>query len=89
MAYRRNNWVDHAVERPRTFNETTNTDGSVTHDPILSEVVQGGTPMNAKNFNAMEEALQHISVAFDLLFVTTQAQIRALQNEVDTLKGGT
>ena len=33
MAFNRTKWQDHVVERPRTFTEVTNADGSVTHTP--------------------------------------------------------
>ena len=79
-------WKDHVVERPRTYTKVTNTDNSETFTPAPGEVLQQGTPQSATNFNAMDEALQHISVAFDELFVITQAQIRAQQDEIDMLK---
>ncbi len=79
-------WKDHVVERPRTYTKVTNADNSETFTPAPGEVLQQGTPQSATNFNAMDEALQHISIAFDELFCITQAQIRAQQDEIDTLK---
>jgi len=67
VAYKRTNWQDHAVERPRTYTETVNKDGSKTLVPSPGEVYQMGTPLSATNFNNAEEALLHYSVAFDLL----------------------
>lgn len=87
MSYnKRITWKDHVVERPRTYTEATNTDGSKTFTPAPGEVLQQGTPQSATNFNTMDEALQHISIAFDELSCITQAQIRAQQDEIDTLK---
>ena len=87
MSYNaRINWKDHVVERPRTYTESVNSDGSKTYTPAPGEIIQPGTPQSATNFNAMDEALQHISIAFDELFCITQAQIRAQQDEIDTLK---
>ncbi len=82
MAYNRTKWRDHVVERPRTFTEVTNADGSVTHTPAPGQVLQQGTPQSATNFNNIEEALQHFSVAFDWLCCIVQGQER----EITTLK---
>ncbi len=82
MAYDRTNWKDHAVERPRTYTEVTNADGSKTYTPSPGEVLQQGTPQSATNFNHLEEGLQHFSIAFDMLYTITQAQAR----EITTLK---
>ena len=79
-------WKDHVVERPRTYTEATNTDGSKTFTPAPGEVLQQGTPQSSTNFNKMEEALQHLSVAFDELFCMTQAQLRAAQADIAALQ---
>lgn len=82
MPYNRTKWRDHVVERPRTFTEVTNADGSVTHTPAPGDVLQQGTPQSATNFNNIEEGLQHTAVAFDWLYCIMQAQAR----EITTLK---
>ena len=46
-------WKDHVVERPRTFSEVSNSDGTKTLNPAPGEVKQQGTPMSAKHFNTM------------------------------------
>lgn len=79
MAYARKRWQDHSVERPRTYTEAVNEDGSKTYTPAFGEVLQEGTPQSATNFNAIEEGLQHTNVAFDLYYVTVQAQMRDLE----------
>lgn len=79
MAYARKRWQDHSVERPRTYTEAINEDGSKTYTPAFGEVLQEGTPQSATNFNAIEEGLQHTNVAFDLYYVTSQAQMRDLE----------
>ncbi|NLV58672.1 MAG: hypothetical protein GXY67_07860 [Clostridiales bacterium] len=86
MAYDRIKWTDEAVERPNTWRETTNADGSITHTKSPGTVMQAGTPVNATNLNHIEEGLQHCGVAYDLLAVTTQMQIRAMQKEIATLQ---
>lgn len=94
MAYKRIKWQDHVVERPRTYTEVTNSDGSVTHTPSPGEVLQQGTPQSATNFNNIEEGLQHFSIAMDMLYTITQAQMRdkddriaALEEKVSALSG--
>lgn len=82
MAYKRTNWKDHVVERPRTYTKVSNSDGSETYTPSPGQVLQQGTPQSATNFNNLEEGLQHCSVAFDWLYCIMQAQAR----EITTLK---
>ena len=82
MAYKRTNWKDHVVERPRTYTEAANSDGSKTFTPAPGEVLQQGTPQSATNFNNLEEGMLHFSVAFDRMFSIMQAQAR----EITTLK---
>ncbi len=87
MSYNaRINWKDHVVQRPRTYTETTNGDGSKTYTPAPGEVLQQGTPQSATNFNQMEEAIQHLSIAFDMLLTINQAELRGAQAEIETLK---
>ena len=79
-------WKDHVVERPRTYTEIQNSDGSKTYTPAPGEVLQQGTPQSATNFNKMEEALQHICIAYDELLCITQAELRSAQADIETLK---
>ena len=79
-------WTDHVVERPRTYTEAVNGDGSKTFTAAPGEILQQGTPQSATNFNTMDEALQHIAVAFDELYCLNQAELRAAQAEIETLK---
>ncbi|MDO4620046.1 MAG: hypothetical protein Q4B09_05420 [Lachnospiraceae bacterium] len=86
MSYTRINWKDHIVERPKTYDVTHNEDDTVTLAESNGHVHQQGTPLSANNFNKMDEALQHISIAFDMYVTQTQAQIRSLQSEIEDLK---
>ena len=95
MAYSRTYWQDRAVERPRTYTEAVNSDGSKTYTPAPGEVIQEGTPQSATNFNHLEEGLTHYAAAFDMLLTIHQAEMRqaqadiaALQEQVATLAGG-
>lgn len=82
MAYKRTNWKDHVVQRPRTYTKVANGDGSETYTPSPGQVLQQGTPQSATNFNNLEEGLQHAAIAFDWLYCIMQAQAR----EITTLK---
>ena len=87
MSYNnRINWKDEVVEHPYRYTEVVNPDGTVDHTPAPGETIQEGTPQSATNFNKMEEALQHIAIAFDELQMTTQAELRAAQDDITTLK---
>lgn len=87
MSYnQRIGWKDHVVERPRTYTETVNGDGSKTFTAAPGTVIQQGTPQSATNFNTMDMAIQHICIAFDELQMTMQAELRAAQDEIATLK---
>lgn len=87
MSYnKRIGWKDHVVQRPRTYTEATNSDGSKTYTPAPGKVIQQGTAQSATNFNTMDEALQHIAIAYDELLSTTQAELRAALSDIETLK---
>lgn len=86
MAYDRTKWQDHVVERPRTFTEVTNSDGSITVTPAPGEVLQQGTPQSATNFNNVEDALQNLNVAYDMLYTIMYATIRAQAKQLETLE---
>ncbi len=55
MAHNRTFWQDHVTEFSDRYKEIDNGDGTISHVPVEGEVVQQGTPQNARNFNALEE----------------------------------
>lgn len=55
MAHKRTFWQDHVTEFSDRYTETNNDDGTISHIPVEGEVIQQGTPQNARNFNALEE----------------------------------
>ena len=55
MAYNREIWQDHVTEFSDRFREVVNGDGTISHIPVEGEVIQQGTPQNARHFNAFEE----------------------------------
>lgn len=88
--YKKTVWQDHVTERPDTYREVQNADGTVTHIPDEGEIIQQGTPMSATNYNNMEdgifennilnsmliqEVLQHKRVMADLQGETGQKVI--------------
>lgn len=50
-------WQDRIVEKPRTFIQTSNADGSITLTPSPGTVTQIGTPVSAANLNGIEADL--------------------------------
>jgi len=82
MAYKRTNWKDRVVERPRTYNQVTNQDGTVTQTPAPGQVVEHGTPQNATNFNNLETGVQHTNIAQEFYYVISQAQIRDVETRL-------
>ncbi|MBU3208679.1 hypothetical protein KPL28_03385 [Clostridium algidicarnis] len=57
MAYIKTTWKNKIVERPRTFRQQQNADGTVTLIPSEGAVIETGTPINAQNMNKIEDAL--------------------------------
>lgn len=55
--YTKLGWNDHIAERPGTFREVQNPDGSITHIPDEGEILQEGTPVSANNLNHMDEGI--------------------------------
>lgn len=76
VIYNRTIWRNRVVQRPRTYEEETNLDGSVTHTPAPGTVLQEGTPLNEDNLNHMEAGI-----------AATAAAINALEAEEASLNG--
>lgn len=78
--YTRTNWHNRAVQRPRTYVETTNSDNSVTHTPAPGTVAQEGTPLNEENLNNIEQGIVDIVAALNEALST----IQTIQNTLNT-----
>lgn len=89
MPYIRTKWQDHVVQNPRTYSEVTNANGTVTLNPAPGEVLQRGTAQSATNFNNIEDALQALYVAFDMLSTINYALYRAQQKQIENLETAT
>lgn len=59
--YEKQTWQDHIVERPGTFRELINEDGTVTHIPEEGEVLGEGSPFSANRMNHIEDGIYNIS----------------------------
>lgn len=60
MAYNKTIWRDRVVSRPRTYRESVNADGSITHIPSEGNISEAGTPVNANNLNKIEDELTRL-----------------------------
>ncbi|MDD3040510.1 hypothetical protein [Bacteroides sp.] len=50
-------WKDHVTQYSNRYKEVRNANGTITHEAVEGEVIQEGTPQNAKNFNDIEQRL--------------------------------
>jgi hypothetical protein len=57
MAYITQTWTDRNVERPLTFTQTTNADGSITLTPSEGNIIDVGSPLTADRMNHMESGI--------------------------------
>jgi hypothetical protein len=59
--YEKQEWVDHIVERPGTFREVQNSDGSLTHIPEEGNILEEGSPFSANRMNHIENGIYNAS----------------------------
>ena len=57
MAYVKQVWTDRQVEKPLTFNSTTNADGTITLSPAPGKITQAGTLVTADRMNHIENGI--------------------------------
>jgi len=57
------NWKDRIVQRPRTYTEVINQDGSRTDTPAPGEIQEPGTQISATNLNQMDHGIQDAKTA--------------------------
>lgn len=60
-------WMDEVYERPSTYTDVTNTDGSKTYSKAGGELIQRGTNQSATNFNHLEDGVQQANAMVDLI----------------------
>lgn len=83
MAYARKHWLDHVVEFPNRYKETSEGGDLVTEVPAPGEIIQQGTPQSAANFNNLEEGVVEGNEMSDYLAMLTGA----LSRRTDALIG--
>ncbi|MBS4760937.1 MAG: hypothetical protein KHX03_09600 [Clostridium sp.] len=64
MAYNPNEWKDQIVQRPKTYQMTTNDDGSVTLVDSFGLVTELGTPVNADYMNHIEKGITGCAIRY-------------------------
>lgn len=65
--YQWTNWKDEVDQYEHRFKETTNDDGTVTHEKVRGIVQQMGTNQDAAHFNNMESGIMDANLAVSLL----------------------
>jgi hypothetical protein len=78
-------WKDHVTQYSNRYKEVQNADGTITHEAVEGEVIQEGTPQNAKNFNDLEERVfsnREVAGMAMLKVIAAEGRIKGLQGEV-------
>lgn len=57
MPYTKKVWVDRTVERPLTYIQQDNGDGTITLIPSEGSIISAGTPITADNLNNIEDGI--------------------------------
>lgn len=60
-------WMDEVYERPHTYTDVSNPDGSKTYTKSGGELIQRGTNQSATNFNQLEDGVQQANAMVDLI----------------------
>ncbi|MBU5313447.1 hypothetical protein KQI38_15605 [Tissierella carlieri] len=81
--YEKQEWIDHIVERPGTFREIQNSDGSITHVPEEGNILEEGSPFSANRMNHIEDGIYNVSRQANI----NKDNITSLIIEVAILKG--
>ncbi len=76
-------WKDHVTQFSNRYKENNNADGTITHEAVEGEVIQEGTPQNAKNFNDMEQRILAAGEVAGLAML----KVGAVESKVEGLAG--
>ena len=76
-------WRDHVTQFSNRYKEINNADGTITHEAVEGEVIQEGTPQNAKNFNDMEQRILAAGEVAGLAML----KVGAVESKVEGLAG--
>lgn len=77
--YGRQIWQDEVDEYEDRFQETPNSDGTVTHTKVRGTVLVEGTPLDADHFNNMEEGILDAHVAVQQLLLAQRHDLWRIQ----------
>lgn len=80
-------WIDHVVQRPKTYTITDNPDGTKTLADAPGTIVQQGTPMSATNFNAMETGIGDAHTAMQIFFQFWLNFRRWVESKIAAIEG--
>ncbi|MCY9513323.1 hypothetical protein [Paenibacillus apiarius] len=83
MAYTPTEWKNREVERPRTFRQQNNPDGTVTLIPEEGNIIESGTPIIAANMNKIEQGIADAYGVMDDLATTQYVDNKAGQAETN------
>lgn len=75
LLYKATKWLDHVTQYPMRRRITNNKDGTADIVRAEGDVIQQGTPRNAKNYNNMEEGI----LANQILALALQQEMLQLQ----------
>ena len=78
-------WKDHVTQYSNRYKEVQNADGTITHEAVEGEVIQEGTPQNAKNFNDMEQRILSAGEVAGLAMLKVkmaESRIKGLTGEI-------
>lgn len=78
-------WKDHVTQFSNRYKEVQNADGTITHEAVEGEVIQEGTPQNAKNFNDMEQRILATGEVANLAMIkvlTAESRVKGLTGEI-------
>lgn len=65
MTYKKTIWKDRVVEKPNTFRQVENPDGTITLYPVTGQVIEKGTPISATNLNKIEDGIEKLGSELD------------------------
>jgi hypothetical protein len=68
MKYLKTTWIDRLVQRPRTYTETVNGDGTKTFTPSEGMVTAEGTTVNAARLNNIENGIEYNTNATNIFY---------------------
>lgn len=79
------NWKDRIVQRPRTYTEAYNQDGSRTDTPAPGEIQEQGTQISATNLNQMDHGVQDAKISAEQILIA----LRQIDWRVEDLEKAT